>query len=307
VWSGGEYLGYSKWVIQTAQLSDPHAKSSEDVIVSLGTSGESGLSDSEVVKRHEQFGRNVLPQAKRKPAWMIFLAQFKSTIVYILVIAAVISFLYDHLLDSYIIAGIILVNAVVGFFQEFQAEKSIEALKKLIIPQTQVRRNGKLVTVSSHELVPGDIVICDEGDHVPADARLFKVTNAQVDESSLTGESLPIHKALDPVEEGTPLAERTSMVWMGSLVVAGSFEAVVVHTGTQTMLGGIAKNLTTITEEIDHFKVKADELGKHMGGMAIGSTILIFVIGFFVRGFGFEEIFMFSIAPWYRQCPRVCR
>jgi P-type Ca2+ transporter type 2C len=296
-------LGYTLGVINSAHLSDPHAKNADDVIVALGSSRESGLTDNEVVKRHEQFGRNVLPQAKRKPAWMIFLTQFKSTIVYILVIAAVISFLYDHLLDAYIIAGIILVNAIVGFFQEFQAEKSIEALKKLIIPQTQVKRNGKLVTVSSHELVPGDIIVCDEGDHVPADARLFKVTNAQVDESSLTGESLPVHKTLEPVEENTPLAERTPMVWMGSLVVAGSFEAVVVHIGTQTMLGGIAKNLTTITEEIDHFKVKADELGKHMGLMAVASTILIFLIGFFVRDFGFEEIFMFSIATLVSAMP----
>ncbi len=281
----------------------PHVLSRPKVLEVLNSNVEKGLSEQEVIARHDLYGRNLLPKGTRRSTLSIFLVQFKSMIVLVLAVAALISYIYDHKLDTYIILGIVLVNAIVGFVQEFQAEKSIQALKKLMVPKATVRREGKTLTVSSHELVPGDIICCEEGDHVPADARILECSVLQTDESMLTGESMPVTKQTHRLEEKTDVAERTNMIWMGSMVVSGKCEAVVVSIGLKTMLGGIAGNLTSIEEHDDHFKVKTNELGKQMGVLAIVSTFLIFLVGFFVRDFGFEEIFIFSLASLVSAMP----
>jgi P-type Ca2+ transporter type 2C len=281
----------------------PHSLPIETITSELGTDLKTGLSDRQVLARHEQFGRNRLPDPNQRSLIAIFLSQFKSTIVFILLVAAVISYIFDHHLDVYIILAIVIINAIVGFFQEFQAERSLEALKHLIIPHTKVKRNGQEAIISSHELVPGDVIILTEGDHIPADAYLCQLENVQTDESSLTGESMPINKTADPLPEETAVAERTNVIWMGSTMVAGKAEAVVVATGMHTMLGGIAKSLRNIEDQEDHFKIKTNELARQMAYLAIGSVAVMFFVGYFIRNFDFEEIFMFSIASLVAAIP----
>lgn len=197
----------------------------------------------------------------------------------------------------------VVINAIVGFIQEYQAEKSIEALKNLVIPKTKVRHNQKIITISSQDLVPGDIILCAEGDSVPADSRIIKANNVQVNESSLTGESLPVIKSNQIIPEKTPMAEQKNMLWMGTMLVTGNCEAIVISTGANTILGSIAKNLSEVEKEDDNFKVKINKLSKQMGLIALFSTLVIFLVGFFVRNFEFEEIFMFSVASLVSALP----
>lgn len=281
----------------------PYTLEPQAILDQLTTTQDSGLTTQQVSSRYQQFGRNKLPDPNSRSPLIIFLLQFKSTIVYILIIAAIISYLYNHLLDVYIIVGIVIVNAIVGFIQEFKAERSIEALKQLIVQQVTVIRNGKEVKLSAHELVPGDIIHLEEGDQVPADARLLTIKNLQTVEASLTGESLPLDKNPAILPESTPMAEMLNIVWMGTSVSRGSATAVVFATGITTALGKIAKDLHEIEESEDHFKIKSDELGKQMGIVALISTGLMFAVGYFIRNFTFEEIFMFSVASLVSAIP----
>ncbi len=284
-------------------LPSAHDQKISDLISKYAVDQKQGLTSKQVARSLEEHGKNILPQSERTSALSILINQFRSTVVVILLVASAISFIYDHPLDGFIIVGIILVNTIVGFIQEYQAEKSIEALKELVVPKTRVRRDGKTQVISSQDVVPGDIILASEGDSVPADARLIKVINLQTDESSLTGESLPITKETDSLSEDTPLAERKNMLWMGTQIVSGECEALVVATGSRTVLGKIAEDLSGVEDEIDHFKVKTNQLGRQMSLIALISTILIFAVGLFVRNFDFQEIFMFSVASLVSALP----
>lgn len=281
----------------------PYALETPQLMSLLNTDEATGLNDEDVVIRNQHYGRNKLPDPNSRSPLIMFLSQFKSTIVLILVIAAVISFVNNHLLDAYIIVFIIVINAIVGFLQEFKAERTIEALKQLVIQQASVIRSGKTIKLSIHELVPGDIILLNEGDQVPADARLLSANNLQTTESALTGESLPIDKNPAPLPQNTPLPERINMVYMGTSITRGNAIAVVTATGTSTTLGNIATKLHDISESTDHFKVKTNELGRQMAIVAIASTTLIFIVGYFIRKFSFDEIFMFSIASLVSAIP----
>lgn len=278
-------------------------QSIDAVLERLDSSKEAGLDDKQVDERLKTYGHNVLPDSDPPSSWTILLNQFKSTIVYILAAAAIISLVYHHYLDFWIIVILVLLNAVLGFLQEFKAERSIEALKQLITPHITVIRAGKRLLLDSADLVPGDIMLLEEGDQVPADGRLLLVDNLQTDESALTGESNSVVKMADTLETDVPIAEQTNMVWMGSAVSTGNAQALVVTTGKHTMLGGIASGLQNIEEKQDHFKQKTDDLAKQMGIVAIGSVILIFIVGYFVRGFSFEDILMFSVASLVSAIP----
>jgi len=281
----------------------PHSFSVEKLLQYYQSNLEKGLSDEQVLSRYKRYGRNTLPDPDHRSPLHIFLLQFKSTIFLILFIAAFISYLNKHYLDVYIILGILIANAIVGFMQEFQAERSIETLKHLIIPKVSVRRSGREIIVSSHELVPGDIVLLKEGDHIPADARILDCHSLQSNESSITGESLPINKENKVLDEKTPMAERVNMLWMGSSIVAGKCIAIVTDIGQKTALGSIALSLKQIKDKDDHFKVKTNELAKQMAIVAIITVTLVFFVGLFIRKFQLEEILMFSIASLVSAIP----
>jgi P-type Ca2+ transporter type 2C len=280
-----------------------HALESPNLLSLLSTHETNGLTDDDVLARVKHYGRNKLPDPDSRSPWAMFFSQFKSTIVLILSIAAIISVIYNHFLDAYIVGFIIITNAIVGFLQEFKAERTIEALKQLVVQQASAIRNGKTLKLSAHELVPGDIILLDEGDQVPADARLLSVNNLQTSESALTGESLPIDKDPSPLPADTSLSERLNMVYMGTSITRGHGIAVVTAIGTGTTLGTIATNLQEIEETTDHFKVKTNELGRQMAAIGIASTALIFIVGYFFRNFTFDEIFMFSVASMVSAIP----
>lgn len=262
-----------------------------------------GLSNHEVKARLARFGPNALPDKSVRHPLFIFLAQFKSALVYILLAAAYISYWSGHLLDAYVILSLVLINTLVGFYQEFKAEKSIGKLKEMIVEFALVRREGQNLKIPSKELVPGDIVILREGDKIPSDCRLLTIKDLEVNESLLTGESNPITKTLEIYPLGTTLADQKNMVFMGTTVTRGSASAIVVYTGIHAALGQIAKNLQVVKTTEDHFKKKTNTLAIQMSGVAIFTTLLTFIIGYFWRGFEFAEIFVFSIASLVSGIP----
>src|SRR3989344_5786788 len=184
-------------------------------------SSKNGLVHQEAIARLKKYGFNKLEEKKRTTAFQIFLNQFKNPLVIILIVAALVSAFIEYVIDAAVIFSIILLNAILGFVQEYKAEKAVEALKKLAAPKATVIRDGKQITISSEELVPGDIVVLETGDKVPADIRLIDVINFKVDESALTGESISVLKNSDIIKSKAPLAERKNCAFMNTIVVNG--------------------------------------------------------------------------------------
>ena len=222
------------------QSTNWHNLTTDEVFKELNSSKE-GLKPDEAKRRLEEYGRNALEEKKRKSAWLIFLNQFKDFMILILVAAAVISGVVGDLADTIIILVIVMLNAVVGFIQEYKAERSLEALKKLAAPQSNVVRNGKKLTIDASELVAGDVVKLEAGSLVPADLRLFTAHGLRIEESSLTGESVPVDKNSDALEEDDPpLGDRFNMAYKGTQVVNGRGLGIVTATGMKTEIGNIA-------------------------------------------------------------------
>ncbi|MFH0929417.1 MAG: HAD-IC family P-type ATPase [Candidatus Aenigmatarchaeota archaeon] len=280
----------------------PHSQTVERTMERL-SSNINGLSGKEAKSRLGKFGANEIPEKKARNPVLTFLKQFNSILIYILIIAAGISFLSDSIIDVYIITGVILINAVVGFVQEYRADQSIQALKKMIVPHAKVYRGGELLQIAARELVPGDIILLEEGDKVPADARLVEEKIFSTVEASLTGESLPVEKDIKALPERTALADRKNMVWMGTFVARGQAKAVVTATGISTAFGKIAQDIEKIKRVKGHFKEKTDKLAKQMGIIAAAGASITFFVGFFVRGFEFMEIFLFTLASLVSGIP----
>ena len=262
-----------------------HAKTAETVFSDL-KSNNSGLSFIEAKTRLQTYGENRLQEGKQVPAWKMFVAQFKNLMVGILLFAAAVSAYLgiktgDGMLDAVMIFAIVILNALFGFTQEFKAEKSIEALRKLTAPNAKVVRDGKPMTISSIELVPGDIILLETGDSVPADCRLLSLVQLQVDESTLTGESIPVKKTLDVFKGETVLAERKNMLFTGTVISRGRATACVVETGQKTELGKIATLVTETEAEKTPLQRELDGVGKFLV-ITIGVIIAItFVVGWF--------------------------
>lgn len=282
-------------------LASPHSHTAEEVLKSLG-SNINGISNSEARVRMEKFGPNEIPEKKVRHPLVIFLKQFNNVMIYILIAAGVISFLIGHLVDVYVITVVILINGVIGFVQEHKAERAISALKKMIVPHAKVYR-GDLLQIEARELVPGDIILLEEGDRIPADAKLIELKNFRTVEASLTGESFPVGKELRKFHEKTVLADRKNMVWMGTFVAGGHARAVVTSTGVATAIGRVAMDIEKIKRGKSHFEKKTNKLAKQMGIIACIGAFLAFPIGFFLRGFQFTEIFLFTIASLVSGIP----
>jgi P-type Ca2+ transporter type 2C len=281
---------------------DPHALEAQEVLKSLESS-ENGLGQDEVEKRRKTYGYNELPDPEKKPTWLIFVKQFKSLMVYILLIAAGISYLVQNHIDVYVILAIILINALIGFIQEYKAEGALDALKNLLVPQCKVLRSGKLQTISSKDLVPGDIIVLEEGDIFPADARIIYHKNARATEASLTGESVPVEKDSKILERNIPLGDKKNMVWKSTYLSGGSVRAVVTGTGLMTQIGEITSSLRTIEPKKTIFQIKSDKLAKQMALIAIGSAIILFFVAYFFQDIEIGEILLISIAALVSAIP----
>lgn len=258
-----------------------HAATIDEIFSALNSSRR-GLSNEEAEKRQLQHGKNTIESKQKVNPLKIFLRQFSDFLVLILVAAAIISFAMsfmpngeEHVIDAILITAILVANAIIGFFQEYKAEKSIIALKKLAAPHARVLRDGKEKKIIAELLVPGDIIILEQGDKVPADARIIEQANLQVDESMLTGESLPVSKKECVLKEETSLADRKNMLYMNTLVTRGRAKAIVVATGTNTEVGKIAKQIAETEEKPTPFQLELDRLGKSVG---IAILIIITVV-----------------------------
>lgn len=279
-----------------------HSKTEKEVLKELSSNFE-GLSSKEVKNRLLKFGPNEIPEKKAPHPVIIFLKQFHSWLIYILIGAALFSFWTGHIFDIYIILAVLLFNALMGFVQEFKAERAILALKKMIVPFAKVIREGELLEIPAKELVPGDIILLEEGDRIPSDARLLEVKNFRTMEAALTGESLPVSKDVKELPKRTDLADQKNMVWLGTFAVSGQAKAIVTATGFKTALGQIAQSLEEIKTQKTHFKIKTDLLAKQMGGIAVISALLIFFVSFVIKHLEFVETFRFAVAALVSAIP----
>jgi Ca2+-transporting ATPase len=225
-----------------------HHMSAEETARRLGVDLQAGLSAEEVRCRHAKYGPNSLTARVARREWIRFLLQFHSPLLYILLVASVVTAVLGEWVDSSVIFAVVFLNALVGYFQEARAEKAISALAKMVVTTTTVRRAGRKESVLSETLVPGDIVLLESGDKVPADLRLFHVRSLQIDESALTGESVPVEKHRDALALGTILADRRNLAFAGTLVTYGRAEGIVWATGDRTAMGQIASLISESTD-----------------------------------------------------------
>ncbi len=268
-----------------------HSLTKQQIFLDLESS-EKGLDEKEVKKRIKKYGENRIKEVKKDSAFFIFLKQFNSLLIYILLAAAIISFLLKSVLDGIVILLIIFIDALIGFFQEYKAEQIIEKLKKSLEYKAIVLRNGKQIEINHRFLVPGDIVILREGDRVLADCRILKASNLQVNESILTGESFPVEKK-DCILKNVPLAERKNMLYTGTHVVRGNCIAIVVATGKNTEFGKIVENLQKTETEKTPLEKKVNEFTKQISFFILGLVIITFFIGIW---FGVEKLEMFLLS-----------
>lgn len=262
----------------------------------LGTHMHKGLSKEQYENNKNQYGPNLLKEQKPKSFIRRFMDQLKDFMVMILLIACGISFVLEEITDAIIIVAIVILNATLGVIQESKAEKSLEALKKLSSPSAKVIREGIQTVVPAEELVPGDLVVLDAGDYIPADIRLMESVNLKVEESSLTGESIPVEKVANALrDEKLPLGDRKNMAFMGSMATYGRGRGIVVETGMQTEIGKIAEMIFSAEEQQTPLQRKLEEMGKILGIVALVICGIIFAVGI-VRGNEVFEMFMTAIS-----------
>lgn len=252
-----------------------HAIETTQVLKELNTNTHSGLTENEIKSRLEKYGYNELKKEERISPVTIFINQFKNILIIILLIAIALSALIGEIVDAAIIGVIVIFCAVLGFIQEYRAERALEALKKMLSPTITVLRDGKEEEVPSKELVPGDVLLLEAGDKIPADARLIELHSLKCDEAPLTGESVPVGKDIKPLPEGVRVSDRKNMVFTGTTVTYGRGKGVVVFTGMNTEFGKIAEEVTAVKTEKTPLEKRTDEIGKWLGIIALGICFLV--------------------------------
>ncbi len=257
---------------------DIHAQPAETVLAYL-ESGRHGLSHTQAQERLARHGRNQLPPPKSRGPWLRLLMQFHNVLIYVLLAAAIITSLLGHWIDSGVILGVVIINAIIGFLQEGKAEKALEAIRDMLSPHAQVLRDGRRQEVDAALLVPGDIVFLASGDRVPADLRLIEVKSLRIEEAALTGEAVAVEKQVAPVAPATPLGDRASMAWSGTLVTYGQGAGVVSATGSGTEIGRISRMLAEVQELTTPLLKKMEVFGRWL-------TMVILVIAGFTFGYG---------------------
>ncbi|MBN2334022.1 cation-translocating P-type ATPase [Candidatus Bathyarchaeota archaeon] len=257
---------------------------------------EKGLSESEARSRLERYGLNELTEKKQVTPIEIFLDQFKSVLIIILIIAAGVSgFVLHEYTDMIVIMVIVIVNSIIGSIQEYRAEKAVEALKKMVSPSCRVIREGEPMETPAKLVVPGDVLMIQEGDRIPADGRLIEVNSLKIDESPLTGESYSVAKKTARLGEDTPLDQRTNMVYKGTHATYGRGTAVVTSTGMSTEFGTIAELIQSIEDEDSPLKKKTERLGRQLGLMALVGCLLVFAVDY-LNGVSFVDSFLTAVS-----------
>jgi Ca2+-transporting ATPase len=251
--------------------------------------GEEGLSDGEAARRRAIYGLNDITSEKRISALKVMLGQFSSPLVWILVAAVIIAFALNELTEAAVILIILILNAFFGFIQEFKAEKAIEALKKMTALKAKAIRNSQLIEIDTKELVPGDIICLEIGDRVPADARIISLSNLEVQEAALTGESTPVEKTIDTIEGNAGLGDMKNMVFSSTIITMGRCRAVVTHTGKESEIGRIAKMIENAEEAKTPLQIKLHHLAKWLGITVIAIAIIVFAAGIIRDGINYTN------------------
>lgn len=273
------------------------SKSAEAVLNELNIDSNYGLSDKDSLSRLEKYGANKLLSEKKKSIFLTFIAQLKNWLIYILLGAVIITIFMGEYVDAVIIVVVICINAILGVVQEVKAGKAIEALQKLTFPKALVRRDGVVKEIDSEKIVPGDILVLDAGRIISADIRLIESINLQVDESSLTGESVPSEKDASLIydDQKTALGDRLNLGFMSTIVTSGRGFGVVVGTGMNTEIGKIASIINTEVKSRTPLEIRLDKLGKTLGIIAIVICALIFIIAM-LQGRNLSEMFLLSVS-----------
>jgi Ca2+-transporting ATPase len=274
----------------------------KEIFSRLATS-ENGLNSENAQQRLEEYGRNKLAEAETISSLKILLHQFRSPLIYILLIAAIVTVFLQEYIDTAVIAAVVLLNAVVGYFQEFKAEQSVRALKKLIVPKARVLRDGREKEISSEEIVPGDIVLLSSGSMIPADIRLIKVHELRADEAMLTGESIPAEKTTEKIrDENLSPGDQSNVSFMGTVVLNGRGIGVTVATGGNTVLGQIAHKVEEVSSATAPIQIKILKFAKFIGYLTLSGAITIFILGL-MKGIGLSEMFRTAVAASVATVP----
>ena len=268
-----------------------HATTVEETLGVLDTDPALGLTDAEVNRRLSKYGPNLLPTAGRTGPWTRFFLHFHNMLVYVLLAAGFVKLMLGLWVDASVILGVVVLNAILGFIQEGKAEKSLDAIRDMLSATARVLRGGETRMIPAEELVPGDVVLLESGDRIPADLRLVDVKNLRAEEAALTGESVPSDKSVMPVREKATVGDRESMAYSGTLVVSGRASGVVVATGAQTELGRINQMIRGVSPLQTPLLLQIEKFGKTITAMIAVVGAVTFAFGHFVRGIGFVEMF----------------
>ncbi|MDO9500044.1 HAD-IC family P-type ATPase [Falsiroseomonas sp.] len=269
----------------------PHAAAPESVLAALETDAE-GLKAAEAAARLERYGPNRLPEAKGPGPLLRFLRQFHDVLIYVLLAAAALSLALGHALDAAVILAVVVLNAMIGFVQEGKAARAMDAIRGMIDPSAMVQRDGRRQRVPAMEIVPGDIVLLEAGDRVPADLRLLRARSLRIEEAALTGESVPVEKGVEAAPASAALAERSSMAWSGTLVAAGSGAGVAVATGAATELGRISTMLGAVDQLQTPLLRQMARFARQVSGAVLAAAALLFGFATLLRGQPATEAFM---------------
>ncbi len=273
----------------------------DEAMKRLESSAE-GIGADEAEARLKSQGPNSLEAGEGINPWKLLWRQINSPLIYLMMVATLVSLFGHHTVDAAVIAGVIILNTILGFIQEWRAEGALEALRSMAAPHAQVVRDGEPVQVDASNVVPGDILLLETGQRVAADARVIQSDDLHVDESSLTGESEPIAKLPGEIKEGASLGDRTNMVWMSTGITGGHGRAVVVETGMQTQIGKIAGGVRSTKREVTPLQEKMQHLGMVLGGGGLALAVLIFFLGL-IRGHEVMEMLMFAVATAVAAIP----
>ncbi|HSE29200.1 MAG TPA: calcium-translocating P-type ATPase, PMCA-type [Candidatus Saccharimonadales bacterium] len=261
--------------------------SSEQALKDFNVEPKNGLRETDIKNRQQKYGKNILPEGKKFSAIGLFFSQFKDVLIIILIFAATVSLAISFFgghgspTEALLIYFIVLSIAIVGFLNEYKAEKTVEALKKLVSQTCRVRRDGEIFEIEVSELVPGDILLLEEGNKIAADARLLEVNHLKTNEANLTGESVTVSKHSEVLNKDLPLADQLNMVFSGTLITTGTATAVVVQTGASTQIGRIAKLVSEIQSDETPMQKKLDDLGRKLGFVVIGICVIVFFVVLF--------------------------
>ena len=277
---------------QTEAVSPPdrtpyHSLPPDEVVSRLETAA-GGLDSAEAEARLQRYGANRLPEAPRQNPVLRFLGHFNNILIYVLLGSAVITAALGHFVDTAVILAVVLANAIIGFLQEGRAEKAMDAIRHMLAPRASVIRDGERCNVAGEDLVPGDVVLVEAGDKVPADLRLIQAHGLSAQEAILTGESLPVEKAVEAVDPSSPLGDRSCMTFSGTLVTAGQGRGVVVATGPETEIGRVSGLLSSVTPLVSQMNV----FGKWLSAFILLIAAVLLVYGYFAAHFSFADTFM---------------